>query len=188
MPASTRGPLCQLLAFASCVSLCLTAPLGSAGEHPRLLIGPEDLARVRHVCGAGTPSSADQSWGHFGARAADFQALRDCFSNRVEGGVLPGELAAAAFLHLVDAHDPVDRTRLRAVAAGAAAAGRARRRDTGGGARVGLVLGRFGSGSATGVPARRSQGGRAIDTRRQPARAAPFSRQAGHAGAGHRRG
>lgn len=69
-----------------------------AASHPRLLMTDADLGRIRHACGVGDGSTALNGWGRLGAKAADYQALRDYFAARVQGAALPGELLAAAFL------------------------------------------------------------------------------------------
>ncbi|MCK4343195.1 MAG: heparinase II/III family protein [Phycisphaerae bacterium] len=101
--------------FSIVASLCgLVIPVGIAGEHPRLLISPADIPRLKHACGIGQPGEA-AGWGRFGSQAADFQALRGYFAKQVPDEPLPGELLAAAFLHLVDPSDPNDAGRLRVI-------------------------------------------------------------------------
>jgi len=86
---------------------------GRAGEHPRLLISRADVPRLRHACGIETTPGRDPGAGRFGACAADFQALRASFAHPRGDETLPGELPAAAFLHLVDPRDTDDAARLR---------------------------------------------------------------------------
>jgi hypothetical protein len=84
-------------------------------RHPKLLIGPDDLPRLRHACGTAAPGEAAQGWGRAGARAREFQSLRTHFARRLEGQALPGELLGAAFLHLVDPSDPFDPQRVELI-------------------------------------------------------------------------
>lgn len=91
-------------------ALALT-PCALGGSHPSLLLGPADLPRLRHACGL-APPPAGQPGGRAGARAPEFQALRTYMNAHDGGDILPGEVSAAAFLHLVDPHDPHDIARL----------------------------------------------------------------------------
>lgn len=93
----------------------LALPNGRAGEHPALLLSVTDVPRLKHVCGLPAPASADPRWGRSGVRAADFQALRAGLVARGGDDVLPGELLAAAFLHVVADDDPTDRVRVRLI-------------------------------------------------------------------------
>jgi len=104
------------LAVATTALVCWagTADVG-ATEHPSLLLTSADVTRVRHTCGAATATDVGHDWGRFGAQAADFQVLRKYFADRPGGGVLPGELLAAAFLHTVDPTDPQDRNWLAVI-------------------------------------------------------------------------
>ena len=97
-----------------CVILALgLIQAAAAGTHPKLFITPTDRARLRHACGVGAP--AGQA-GRFGAQAAHFNALRSYFADRVVvGATLPGELSAAAFLHVVDPDDPGEGSRLEMI-------------------------------------------------------------------------
>lgn len=92
-------------------------PAVRGGEHPHLLIASGDVPRIKHVCGVGTPADAARNWGKFGRASADFNALRAHFARPLEGEVLPGELLALAFLHVVDPSDPADATRVRIIQA-----------------------------------------------------------------------
>ena len=58
------------------------APL-SAGQHPTLLITPDDVPRLRHACGLAPPPADAMDPGRAGMRAPDFQALRAHFAKRV---------------------------------------------------------------------------------------------------------
>jgi len=95
------------------LALCCVAVAGplSAAPHPCLLVTPDDLPRLRHVCGVGDPT-ASAGLRPFGCFGAEFQAVRAWIDHRVAGEALPGELLAAAFLHLVDPHNPADANRL----------------------------------------------------------------------------
>ncbi|MBU0640290.1 MAG: heparinase II/III family protein [Planctomycetes bacterium] len=86
-----------------------------AAEHPRLFITPRDIPRMRHACGLGTPAADAPSSGRFGAASLDFNAVRACLAQRIGTAVLPGELSAAAFLHVVDPTDPADARRLEII-------------------------------------------------------------------------
>lgn len=108
--ATTRNALLILTGLGLC------APVAArGGPHPRLLIKPDDLPRLRHACGVGVSPSDVQRRGRFGEQAAAFNALRSYFSQRLGDVVLPGELPAAAFLHLVSPDDPRDAARLAAI-------------------------------------------------------------------------
>jgi len=86
-----------------------------AAEHPRLLLQPRDLPRIRHVCGIGSPGEA--ALGKFGARASEYQSLRAHFSRQALTEPLPGEVLAAAFLNVADPQDPGCAARLRIISA-----------------------------------------------------------------------
>jgi len=95
-------------------ALVLCGP-AAAGRHPRLLVSADDISRLRHACGVGAAPADARGLGRFGEHAADFNALRSYFSQRLGNVVLPGELPAAAFLHLVDPDDPGEADRLAAI-------------------------------------------------------------------------
>jgi hypothetical protein len=96
--------------------LAILATAAAQGTpHPRLLIQPDDLPRLRHACGIGTTPPDTRGLGRFGACSDEFNALRAYFSQRLGDVVLPGELPAAAFLHLVDPDDPGAAARLAAL-------------------------------------------------------------------------
>lgn len=116
MSASLIRPNFRLLLSAALLNVSFALSTGWAGEHPRLLILAEAVPRLRHLCGVGPPAEAERGWGRFGGRAAEYQAVRGYFSDRVESEVLPGELTAAAFLHIVDPRDVGDAVRVQAVA------------------------------------------------------------------------
>lgn len=95
-----------------------TAASAGVADHPRLLVSGDDVARIRHVAGLGTPASdVPVAWGRFGSRAVDFQALRAGFGPRMHSELLPGELSAAAFLRLIDPQPAQDDVRLAMVRA-----------------------------------------------------------------------
>jgi len=83
-----------------------------ASDHPRLLLTPADLPRLRHQAGVAGPLTETPlpAWGRFGARSADLNAMRRCFSAHIDDDTLPGEALAAAFLQLLDPQDPVATT------------------------------------------------------------------------------
>ncbi len=109
-PPARRHGGCILL-----LVILLSAGRAEAGEHPRLLIAADDLPRLRHACGVGDATGAPAAWGKFGRRAADYQILRSHVARGAAEQPLPGELAAAAFLHLIDSDDPRDASRLALV-------------------------------------------------------------------------
>ena len=88
-----------------------------AGEHPRLLLNRDELPRFRHACGLATIEPAARGWGRFGAKSADYLVLRRQLSHGSSAGVLPGELVATAFLHLMEPNDAADRDRLQRISA-----------------------------------------------------------------------
>ena len=106
-PARSRAVSLLVLALAGTATGAL-----QAADHPRLLLAPTDLPRLRHLCGVGSAVETDPGWGKFGSAAADFQLLRRHFSGYLGEEPLPGELLAAAFLHLVDPNDTADVNRL----------------------------------------------------------------------------
>ena len=106
MRSAPRGRIA--LASAAIFLLSAGHAVLRADDHPRLLIAPDDVPRFRHACGVGEPADASRGWGKFGRFAADFQALRMHSLRRVPSAPLPGELLAAAFLHLVDPSGPGD--------------------------------------------------------------------------------
>ena len=86
-----------------------------AGLHPRILITANDIPRLKHACGVESGAAGVAGLGRAGSHAADFQSLRSHFAGRQGVDVLPGELSGAAFLHLVDPDDPLDRARIALV-------------------------------------------------------------------------
>lgn len=106
------SPIIAALLFvcAPLAALLLAPSAALAGPHPRLLITPADLPRIRHACGVARSDDASKS--PWGGNAGDYQALRNYFSPQVREATLPGELLAIGFLHLVDPSDPQDGTRI----------------------------------------------------------------------------
>ncbi|MBI5863321.1 MAG: hypothetical protein HZB38_02165 [Planctomycetes bacterium] len=110
------------------VALAVAIAATIHAEHPSLLVTKNDLPHMRHACGVG-PSLDDPTVGAFGARRGDFQAVRLHVSTQLTAmrldlpadgqgapsGWLPGELVAAAFLHLVEPDDPGDTKRILAI-------------------------------------------------------------------------
>jgi len=105
----------------ACWCLCpLAAALAlaaAAGEHPRLFLSADDATRLRHACGVAPATQAtNDDARRFGSHAADFQALRAFDAARGdEGGVLPGEALAAAFLHVIEPNSPARMRRLELI-------------------------------------------------------------------------
>ncbi len=97
-----------------CIALLRPEP-APAGQHPRLLIKADDIPRLRHACGVSRAPANTRGLGRFGERSAEFNTLRSYFSQRLGNVILPGELPAAAFLHLVDPDDPGEAERLSAI-------------------------------------------------------------------------
>jgi hypothetical protein len=91
-----------------------TTPARS-GPHPCLLISPDDVARLQHVCGVPTAAAPEAGALRAGGRAVEFQELRAYFAGRIDAGILPGEVTAAAFLHMVDPSDRLDWARVAIV-------------------------------------------------------------------------
>jgi hypothetical protein len=100
----------RLLTSASLLAAAAQIALG--GVHPRLLITSEDLPRLRHACGVSYGPEVAAPTERAGYRAAEFQSLRAHLTGRGGAATLPGELAAIAFLHLVDPADALDAARL----------------------------------------------------------------------------
>jgi hypothetical protein len=109
-PTGTR-PTALLVAAVA----ILSTPTALAGRHPHLLISPDEVVRLKHACGVGTAPAGARGLGRFGERADDFNVLRTYFSQRLGDVVLPGELPAAAFLHLVAPDDAGEADRLAAI-------------------------------------------------------------------------
>ncbi|RMF74179.1 MAG: hypothetical protein D6744_14820 [Planctomycetota bacterium] len=102
----------HLIRFCACLFVMGAA---RAGEHPRLFLSALDLPRLRHACGLQTPGADTSGFGRFGRHADAFNFLRLRLSEGLEEFALPGEVAAAAFLHLVAPEDPGDQARLEFV-------------------------------------------------------------------------
>lgn len=102
--------------FAALASLLATGT-ATAGEHPKLLIRSEDIARIRHLSGAAVEDAARPAGEKAGANFTDYRAVRDHFGVETPDELLSGELAAIAFLHLVEAGTTADRIRMKALEA-----------------------------------------------------------------------
>ncbi len=110
---TTTTTRCAWLAVL-CAGLFQISP-AHADQHPRLLIKPSDIPRLKHACGIEAPATPTPGRGRSGEFAAEFNALRFYFSQLVGDAVLPGEVPAAAFLHLVNPEDPGDAARLAVI-------------------------------------------------------------------------
>lgn len=95
--------------FALTTMLIAGMGVGWAGEHPRLLITPADVARMRHACGVDAGATAP---GRPGANFADYRAVRDHFVVDSPTELMSGELLAIAFLHLIDGSTTADALRM----------------------------------------------------------------------------
>jgi hypothetical protein len=115
-----RAPLPLLWLVTSVAVIANTFPPTIAGTHPTLLITPNDVPRIRHLCGVGEPG--DAAFGRFGAASANWLALRKHFRERVGDTLLPGELASAAFMHIVDPGEAGDAKRIASIEAALAQA------------------------------------------------------------------
>ena len=124
IPTAPRLNALRPAAFWPVVLCCCCAAIALADTHPRLLIRAAELPRLRHACGVGQSGTGETGWGKFGQRAADFQAVRGYFAEHVPGEPLPGELIAAAFLHLADPGGPSDQVALETVNAALTATSR----------------------------------------------------------------
>lgn len=100
--------------FAVLLALSVLSAAAEAGEHPCLFLCPGDVARVRQRCGI-EPAPRAETSPAAETLTADYQAVRGWFGGRPAGEVVPGELMAAAFLHLVDPGDPAYRARLQLI-------------------------------------------------------------------------
>ena len=107
-----RAPYRALLS--GLLGLC-AVPATASDEAPHLLFSAADLPRLRHRCGVGAPTGTEQGWSRHSRMAADYHALRTHFLRRPPGAALPGELVAAAFLHVIDSNDATDTTRLQLI-------------------------------------------------------------------------
>jgi len=105
MPVRTRR-LMGILALAG------AAACATHAEHPRLLLTPEELPAIRARCGVRPAAGATYG---FGTHATEYQTLRAWFAARPDGPPQPGELVAAAFLHLVAPGGDGDAARLRMI-------------------------------------------------------------------------
>lgn len=109
-----------------CAALAIVSGAAAfAGSHPRLLVSADDLPRLRHACGIGEPQLRAGA-GPFASRSTEFMALRSHLARwpetigHGEAGAsgdrpvvaLPGDIAAAALLHLIAPDDPGDASRL----------------------------------------------------------------------------
>ncbi len=83
--------------------LLLLASIARADAVP-LLMGPTDLARVRHLCGVAADPEMPQK--RFGAYSRDYRRVRAFLADRLPGEPLSGEPLAAAFLLRVEPSDP----------------------------------------------------------------------------------
>lgn len=113
------------------LAAAIPVSVSHAGEHPRLLLRPGDLPRLRQACGLGSesaPSAGDPSRTRAGddpggVRSADsadrgsaalragrlareYQALRVRVGTHIAGELLPGELPGAALLVLLEPNSP----------------------------------------------------------------------------------
>lgn len=104
----------RILLVLICTALFDSGP-AVAGRHPRLLINADDVPRLRHTCGVEVAPAAARGARPFGDRAADLNALRTHFGQPLGSVILPGELPAAAFLHLVDPDHPGEANGLAAI-------------------------------------------------------------------------
>jgi hypothetical protein len=114
------NPRLCLLRWSAAVCGVASASLGSiafGGVHPKLLLTGDDMPRLRHVCGVSAGGADSGELGRAGAHAPEFQALRSHFGKRLGDDLLPGEVSAAAFLHLIDPGDPLDARRLKLIEA-----------------------------------------------------------------------
>ena len=91
---SRRAALCGAV-------LALLAGQALGGTHPRLLISPADVPRLRYACGVATDYDAANG-GRPGSHVLEFQALRSHSLRRLADDPLPGEISAVAFLHLIE--------------------------------------------------------------------------------------
>ena len=101
---SRRAALCGAV-------LALLAGQALGGTHPRLLISPADVPRLRYACGVATDYDAANG-GRPGSHVLEFQALRSHSLGRLADDPLPGEISAVAFLHLIEPADPLAAQRL----------------------------------------------------------------------------
>ena len=152
----------------------------SAGRRASALVHspPDDIPRLRHASGLATAPADAETSARAGARADEFHALRTYFARRVGVDALPGELSAAAFLHLLDPGDPLARDRIELI-------DRALRAPLGiADATFEKMLaldwcwGRPRPGHAPQLPARTDRPRDATDSRRQPARSPRIPREA----------
>lgn len=87
----------------------------AAGDHPKLLIRSEDIQRIRRLSGAAVEDAGPATGEKPGANFTDYRAVRDHFGIETPDELLSGELAAIAFLHLVEAGTTADRLRMKAL-------------------------------------------------------------------------
>jgi hypothetical protein len=106
----TTATRCAALIFVCLVLFHVS--VAHAGRHPRLLIKPDDIPRLKHACGVEALPADARSRRRFGEQGTEFNTLRFYFSQRLGNIVLPGEVLATAFLHLVSPEEPGDAARL----------------------------------------------------------------------------
>jgi hypothetical protein len=78
--------------------------------HPSLIFKPDDVPRVRHWCGIQRDEREPDET--YGVARLDYRAVREYFRMELGETALPGEILAAAFLHLVEPEDPDDARRM----------------------------------------------------------------------------
>ena len=83
------------------LSFAAAAPAQPPSVHPRLIIHADDVHRIRHACGIGPAIRSGQAAVRFGARAAEFNAVRSHIAASTAEFAMPGDAAAAAFLLLM---------------------------------------------------------------------------------------
>lgn len=88
---------------AAFAAIALLSGMAFSAEHPRLLLQPQDLSRIRTAIGL---TGRTDSPVNLAESAADWRQLQAYFHARESDPLMNGELAAVAFLYMIEPHSP----------------------------------------------------------------------------------